>query len=75
MGFVIFSPMTIIGSFIWCWVLAYFGQKVITPEMLGDPATMVHALKAQSHWIIGGVLLLGVLYFVVMKLTAKPQKV
>ncbi|MEA3187585.1 MAG: hypothetical protein QOD99_1415 [Chthoniobacter sp.] len=71
MPFGVFSAMTIIGSAIWCYVLAWFGQKVITPEMLGDPATMVHALKAQSHWIIGAVLVLCVLYFTVMRLTAK----
>ncbi len=38
MGFGVFSLMTIIGSAIWCCVLAWFGQKVITPEMMeGDP--------------------------------------
>jgi len=73
MGFGIFSVMTIIGSAIWCGVLAYFGQKVITPAMMKDPVTMVAELKHQSHLIIGAILVLCVLYFVVLKLTAKPE--
>jgi len=73
MNFGVFSAMTIIGSAFWCVVLAWFGKKVITPEMLGDPATMVAAMKHQSHWIVGAVLVLCVLYFVVMRLTAKPE--
>ena len=73
MPFGVFSAMTILGSAIWCSVLAWFGQKAITPEMLGDPAQMVHALKAQSHLFLAGVLVLCVLYFLVMRLTAKPQ--
>lgn len=73
MNFGVFSAMTVLGSAIWCMVLAWFGQKVIKPEMFGDPAKMVDAIKGQSHWIILAVLVLCVLYFVVMRLTAKPQ--
>jgi membrane protein DedA with SNARE-associated domain len=73
MNFGVFSAMTVLGSLIWCTVLAWFGQKVIKPEMFGNPATMVSAIKAQSHWIILAVLVLCVLYFVVIRLTAKPQ--
>jgi hypothetical protein len=35
---------------------------------------MVAAIKHQSHWIIGGILVFCVLYFVAMKLSAKPEK-
>jgi hypothetical protein len=35
---------------------------------------MVKALKAQSHWIIGAVVVLCVLYFAVMRLTAKKDQ-
>ena len=72
MNFTIFSVMTIIGSALWCGVLAWFGQTAITPEMLRDPAGMALALKAKSHLIVAAVLVLCVLYFVAMRLT-KPR--
>jgi len=72
MNFTTFSVMTIVGSALWCGVLAWFGQTVITPEMLRDPAGMALALKAKSHLIVAAVLVLCVLYFVVMRLT-KPR--
>jgi membrane protein DedA with SNARE-associated domain len=72
MNFTTFSVMTVVGSALWCGVLAWFGQTVITPEMLRDPAGMALALKAKSHLIVAAVLVLCVLYFVVMRLT-KPS--
>jgi membrane protein DedA with SNARE-associated domain len=72
MNFATFSAMTIVGSALWCGVLAWFGQTAITPEMLRDPAGMALALKAKSHLIVAAVLILCVLYFVVMRLT-KPR--
>jgi membrane protein DedA with SNARE-associated domain len=72
MNFATFSAMTIVGSALWCGVLAWFGQTAITPEMLSDPAGMALALKAKSHLIVAAVLVLCVLYFVVMRLT-KPR--
>jgi membrane protein DedA with SNARE-associated domain len=72
MNFTTFSVMTVVGSALWCGVLAWFGQTAITPEMLRDPAGMALALKAKSHLIVTAVLVLCVLYFVVMRLT-KPS--
>ena len=72
MNFTTFSVMTVVGSALWCGVLAWFGQTAITPEMLRDPAEMALALKAKSHLIVAAVLVLCVLYFVVMRLT-KPR--
>jgi len=51
-------------------VLASFGQTAITPEMLGDPAGLTMALKAKSHLIGAAVIVLCLLYFLVMRLTA-----
>ena len=72
MNFGIFSLMTIIGSAVWCGVLAWFGQTAITPEMLRDPAGMAVALKAKSHMIVAAVLVLTALYILVLRLTARP---
>ena len=74
MNFLTFSIMTVVGSAIWCAVLAWFGQTAITPEMLRDPAALATALKAKSHVIAAGVIVLCVLYFVVMRLTARPNE-
>ncbi len=71
MNFAVFSAMTIIGSFIWCWILAWFGTHAITQDMMSDPSKMVAAVKAQSHWFIGFVALFCVLYFVAMKVTSR----
>jgi len=71
MNFAIFSLMTIIGSAVWCGVLAWFGQTAITPEMLRDPAGMAAALKAKSHMIVAAVLILTALYILVLRLTAR----
>src|SRR5205809_3184768 len=74
MRFTTFSVMTILGSAIWCAVLAWFGQTAITPEMFRDPAGMPPALKAKSHLIVAAVLVLCVLYFVVVWLTTEGRR-
>ena len=74
MNFWSFSLMTIIGSAVWCGVLAWFGQTAITPEMLRDPAGMATALKAKSHMIVAAVLVLTALYVLVLRLTAKSPR-
>jgi len=76
MGFGVFSVMTVAGAAAWCCVLAWFGQKVITrPMMDGDhPGQIIAAIKHQSLWVVGAILVLCILYFVVLKLTAKPVK-
>ena len=60
MNFAIFSAMTIIGSFAWCWTLAWFGARIArtNPELINDPEAMYHAIKSQSIPIVLFVLLL-----------------
>jgi membrane protein DedA with SNARE-associated domain len=74
MDFKTYSLMTLIGSAVWCWVLAWFGMKVIgdRAELLNDPNQMIIALADRSHWFVGLVVLLFILYVMVMRLTAKP---
>ena len=75
MGFAMFSAMTLVGSFLWCLVLAWLGNvaREKNPGLLNDPAEMVKFIKSQSHGIILGILVLAGLYFIVLKLTAKPE--
>ncbi len=80
MGFIKFSTLTIVGSAIWCWVLAVLGQKVgakLDPQQLAalkagkgvDLSHLIHAVKLEAAWIIIAVVVVCVLYFVAMRLT------
>jgi membrane protein DedA with SNARE-associated domain len=70
-----YSIMTILGSAAWCTVLAIFGQKVLgdQPDLMQNPDALMHALKAKSHIVAAAVLVVAVLYFVVMRMTRKPN--
>jgi membrane protein DedA with SNARE-associated domain len=85
MGFLKFSILTIIGSAIWCSVLAALGQKVgnkLEPAQMAalqqgqgvDLGRLIHAVKQEALWIIAAVALVGVLYFIAMRLTDQKAK-
>ena len=84
MGFVKFSVLTLVGSAIWCWVLAVLGQKVgnrLDPQQMAalqkgegvDLSHLIHAVKLEAAWIVVAVLVVCVLYFVAMRLTDKHK--
>jgi membrane protein DedA with SNARE-associated domain len=73
MGFMKFSVLTLIGAGVWCTVLAWLGGRVgarLTPDQLHDADAIIKATKSESFPIVGAVVLVCVLYFVAMKLTA-----
>ncbi len=72
-NFLSFSIVTFVGSTIWCWVLALFGDKIGRehPDILSSPETLLAAVKADSHLIVGGVLLLALLYALMKYMTRK----
>lgn len=74
-NFAMFSLTTITGSAIWCWVLAWFGDKVGRehPGILNSPEELIAAVKAESHLIVAGVLLLAVLYALMKYLTREKK--
>ena len=76
MNFALFSAMTIAGAAVWCSVLAYLGRQAqrAQPDLLdpNHPEAMVHYIKGQSHLIVIGVFVLAALYFLMLRLTAKP---
>lgn len=63
-NFLTFSAVTILGSAMWCAVLAWFGDKVGRehPGILSSPEDLEHAMKDETGLIVGGILLLAVLY-------------
>ena len=80
MGFLKFSVLTVIGSALWCWVLAALGQKVgnkLEPAQIEalkrgkgvDLTHLIHAVKQEALWIIAAIAVVCVLYFVAMRLT------
>lgn len=84
MGFLKFSVLTVIGSAIWCWVLAVLGQKVgskLDPAQMEalkrgrgvDLSHLIHAVKHEAVWIIAAVAVVCVLYFVAMRLTDRKS--
>lgn len=74
-NFASFSAATIIGSAIWCAVLAWFGDKVGSehPGIMDSPEALVHAVKAESHLVVLGVLLLALLYALMKYLTRRTK--
>ena len=70
MNFIAFSVVTIVGSGIWCWILAYLGAKAyrVQPDLLSNPEGMVHFIKGQSHWILLFIVALAALYILTIRL-------
>jgi membrane protein DedA with SNARE-associated domain len=77
MKFATFSVMTLAGSALWCSVLAWFGQKVLTREMIDskDATALVKAVKESGHFhtIVIACVVITILYLVVVSLTGKKR--
>lgn len=73
MNFAVFSGVTLVGSAIWCYILALLGDKAyrLKPDLLSNPEALVSFIKSQSLWIILLIVVFAALYFVVMRLTAR----
>lgn len=76
MKFATFSLMTVLGSFIWCSVLAWYGHRLAlqSPDLINDPTKLIETIKHQSLPLIAFIAMICVLYIIAMKLTAKPVK-
>jgi membrane protein DedA with SNARE-associated domain len=75
MGFLKFSILTTIGAAIWCAVLAWLGARVGDKLRLEgrnplEADALVHAVKHESVWIVATIVLICVLYFAAMRMTA-----
>lgn len=73
MNFTVFSLVTIVGSALWCYILAFLGDKAyrVRPDLISNPDAMVQFIKSQSLWIILVVVAFAALYLLVMRLTAR----
>src|SRR6185295_16639505 len=62
MPFARFSLMSLVGSFVWCTVLAIFGARVLgqEPRLLQDPDALSHVIQHKLLWfVLAAVVLLG----------------
>ena len=78
MNFAVFSAMTILGSALWCGVLAFLGHRAyeIEPGLFDHPEAMEHFIKHESLGIVVGAVVLAGLYFLVLRLTApRPPQI
>ena len=71
MNFAVFSLMTVLGSTVWCSVLAWYGYRLGTthPDAVKDPQQMVAAVKADLLWIVLACIVLAGSYLLTMWLT------
>ena len=80
MNFARFSALTIFGSAIWCGILAWLGGRVgakldarelaaLQSGIGVDLGSLIHAVKHDAIWIIIGIVLVCVLYFVAMRMS------
>ena len=62
-----FSLVTLAGSFIWSWVLAYFGAQVLgsEPDLIADPQALGRVLKHKLLWFVAAAALMAALTLVV----------
>jgi membrane protein DedA with SNARE-associated domain len=75
MSFGVFSLVTVLGAFFWCSILAWFGVRITAahPDLMNDPEALMRMVKQEGHWLVGAVLVLCLLYFLVMRLTARSS--
>jgi membrane protein DedA with SNARE-associated domain len=77
MNFTTFSVMTLVGSALWCSVLTWFGQQVITRPMIEskDTTALIKAVKESGnfHTIVIACAVITLLYIVVVTLTGKKR--
>ncbi len=67
MRFRTFTLSTLLGSFLWSWVLAWFGAEVLggQPRLLEDPEALTHVLKDKLIWFVAAAVVLFGLYVAV----------
>ena len=76
MNFTVFSVVTILGSALWCFILAYLGERAYRaePGLLSDPEALVHFIRAQSRWILLVVVAFAVLYILTLRLMKRGSR-
>lgn len=71
-----YSLATVAGSFLWCSVLAWFGQRIGQrhPGAINDPEAFMQAVKGEALWIVVACAALCALYVAMLLLTGRKKK-
>ena len=71
----IYMIATLIGSFVWCYVLAWFGQRIgrLHPGAIDDPERFMAAVKGEALWIVLACIGLAALYLLMLWTTKKKE--
>ena len=71
-----FTAMTLIGSALWCSVLAWFGVQVLgdQPDLRTRPDALVHVLRDKLIWFVVAAGVLFVLYVVVHRVGRRLKR-
>jgi len=74
MNFGLFSLVTIAGSALWCWILAYLGDKAyrLEPDLLTSPEKPIQFIHEHSREMLLVVALFAALYMLSLRLM-KPR--
>ena len=74
MRFLPFSVVTTVGAGVWCFVLAWWGERVLgdQPNLIDDPNVMYHVVKERMLWFVGAIVVLAVLFFVATRKKKQP---
>jgi membrane protein DedA with SNARE-associated domain len=78
MDFKVFSLVTALGSFAWCWILAEFSLYIFAKhpgaDLVGNPEHMVTLVKHEILPLVGGILVLCALYLAGIGLSSRGKK-
>ncbi len=78
MNFATFSGMTLAGSALWCSVLTWFGQRVLTRSMIEskDATALINAVKGSGnfHIMLIACVVFACLYVLAVSLTGKKRR-
>ena len=76
MKFVPFSIVTTVGAGIWCFILAWWGEKVLgdEPNLIKDPDAMVTVIKEKMLWFVGAIVVLAVLFVFATRRRGQPSQ-
>jgi membrane protein DedA with SNARE-associated domain len=78
MDFWVFSLVTVIGSFAWCWILAEFSLYIFArhpgADLVGDPQQMIRLFQHEILPLVGGILVLCALYLAGIGLSSRGKK-
>jgi membrane protein DedA with SNARE-associated domain len=78
MDFRVFSLVTVLGSFAWCWILAEFSLHIFArhqgADLMGDPQQMVRLVQHEVLPLVGAILVLCALYLAGIGLSSRGKK-